>query len=92
MTAEDHVTPERVKELFDLRCQHRSSHKETNSEKNFEKTRTESDDQKCYQDIDVAVEDGVEGEELAAAVVRGVDPGHEVVLEHPRAVATCHDG
>jgi hypothetical protein len=33
-----------------------------------------------HQDINVAVEDSVEGKELAAAVVGGVDPGHEVVL------------
>ncbi len=44
-----------------------------------------------YQNVDVTVEDCVEGEELASAVVGGVDAGHEVVLEYTRPVTARHD-
>jgi hypothetical protein len=44
-----------------------------------------------YQNVDVTVEDRVEGEELASAVVGGVDAGHEVVLENAGPVTARHD-
>ena len=40
------------------------------------------------QHVDVAVDHGVEGEELALRVVAGVDPGDEVVLKDARTVPT----
>jgi hypothetical protein len=44
-----------------------------------------------YQNVDVTVEDCVEGKELASAVVGGVDAGHEVVLENAGPVTARHD-
>ena len=45
-----------------------------------------------YQNVDVAVEDRVEGQELASAVVGSVNPCDEVVLKNAGPVAARNDG